>query len=174
MGALDGQWIALVVGDAIVPTGKRNRLAPQQPLDNSDRLRQPRHPGAGRIEAQPRLVVFGSHVSGAQAELKSAIGQEVDCRRLTGYQHRVAQVIVEHMRANLEACRRLGSADQRRHWRKKVCQVIGHIEHGVAEVLEFPGLLPPLGARGRAPDVHTETEGLHRMPPLLPTQYADT
>src|SRR5215470_19429630 len=83
MGALDGQRIALVVGHAIGPTGKRHRLTLQQPLDNSDRLRQPRYPGTGRIEAQPRLVVFGSHVSGAQAELKSAIGQEVDRRRLT-------------------------------------------------------------------------------------------
>jgi hypothetical protein len=111
MGALDGQRVELVAGNVIVLPDKRDWRACEQPLDDGDRLRQPRHPGACRIEAQPCLGVFGLHVPGAQAELEPAIGQEVDRRGFTCHQHGVAQVVVEHIGANPEACRCLGSAN---------------------------------------------------------------
>lgn len=103
-----------------------------------------------------------------QAELEPAIGQEVHRRGLTRHQHGVAEVVVEHMRADPEACRRLCGADQRRHRRQEVGEVIGYGQRRVAEVLERAGLLGPLGPRARARrSPRTETASFDRVHGLV-------
>jgi hypothetical protein len=76
-----GLW--RISSHAIVPTGEGDLLTFEQTLDNGDCLGQPLDPGASRIEAPPRLIVLGLHVSSAQADLEPAIGQEVHRRGLT-------------------------------------------------------------------------------------------
>ena len=115
------------------------------------------------IEGEPRLVILGLHVPGAHAELKPTVGQKIHRRGLARDQHGVAEVIVQHVRADLEALRRLGGGDERRHRGEDVSEVIGYGQRGVAEILELAGLVCPLGPRGRAPNIHAEPERLHRQ-----------
>jgi hypothetical protein len=79
---------------------------------------------------------------------------------------------VQHVRADLEALRRLGGGDERRHRGEDVSEVIGHGQRGVAEILELAGLVRPLGPRGRAPNVDAEPERLHRQDTLGPQMSA--
>jgi hypothetical protein len=57
-------------------------------------------PRASPTEAQPDLIIFGLHAAGAQAELKPSVCQEIDRCGFTRYEHRMAEIVVEHVRSN--------------------------------------------------------------------------
>src|SRR5207245_10825487 len=48
-------------------------------------------------------------------------------------------------------------------------ETIRHGQRRAAKVFELARLVHPFGPRSRAPDDHTETEGLHRQGPLSST-----
>jgi hypothetical protein len=88
-------------------------------------------------------------------------GQQIDGRRFARRQHRMAEIVVEHVGAEPEGRRRLGRTDQGGHRREEIGEVIGHGQRVVAEAFELTGLLDPFGARARRPDIHAEPERLH-------------
>jgi hypothetical protein len=133
MRPLDGQPVDLVPGDAVMPTGKSERLAAHQLFDDRQGSGEAFNPGASAIEAQPRLMVFGLDVPSPQAELQATFAQEVDGRRLTRHQHRMAEIVVEHIGAEPKGGCRLGGADKRGHWRQEIAEVVGDRQHVIAE-----------------------------------------
>lgn len=141
MGPLDRKRLDRVTGHAIMATGERDPLAFEQPLDDGDRLCQPFDPRASRVESQPRLVVFGLDAPRAQAELKPPLGKQVDRRRLARDQHGMAQVVIEHVRADPKISCRLGSADQCRHRRHKIGEMIGNRQGVVTQILNLASRL---------------------------------
>jgi len=48
----------LQIRDGVMAAGERHALPGEQPLDDRDRLFEPRDPRAGRVEADARLVVL--------------------------------------------------------------------------------------------------------------------
>ena len=146
---------------AVVLTGESDLFAAQKALDNGDRLCQPVDPRGSVVKGQPRLLIFGLHVPGTQSEHETTSRQEVDCRSLSRHQHRVAEVIVEHVGTDPESRRCLSGADERRHWREEVSEVIGDGQRIVAKALNLAGFLHPFDPRARGPDIHAEPERRH-------------
>ena len=130
----------------IVVALERHRVAAQQALHDGDGLAQPRHPHAAPIERQPRLVVLRLHVAGAEAELQPPVGEQVHQRRLARQQHRMAEVVVEHERADAQPRGGGGRGDDSRHRREYLGEVIGHGQRGIAERLRAAGGVRPRGA----------------------------
>src|SRR6266542_5557478 len=161
MRLLDGQRMDFVLRHSIVLTDERDLLTREQALDDDGRLRQPLDPCAAWIEAQAGLLVFGLHVPGAKTEFQSTVGQEVHGGGFARHQHGMAEVVVEHRRTDPDGFRRGCGADQRRHRREHLGEMIRHGQRRVAEVFDLASLVYPFRPRFPAPDDHSEPEGLH-------------
>jgi hypothetical protein len=108
MRLLDGERRDPMAGDLIVSAGKGDFLTLKQTFDHAHRLGEPLDANSAGFEAQPGLVVFRFDAAGAEAELQPPVGQQVDRRGLARDQHRVPQIIVQHIRAEPQPSRRRG------------------------------------------------------------------
>jgi hypothetical protein len=73
----------------------------------------------------------------------------------------MAQVVVQHVGADTEGFRRFCGADQRRHRRDAIGQVIGQGQRVITEGLDLAGLLRKFGPRLRMPDAYTKPKRPH-------------
>ena len=163
MRPLDGKRMDRVAGDAVVLAGEVDLGPAEQALDDRNRLGEPLDPDASSIEAEPDLIVLDSHVTRAQPQLEPSIRQEVHRRRLSREQHGMAEIVVDHVRADPESCRRVRGAHHRRDCRQHGGEVVGHQEHGVAQRFDLARFVLPLGSRLRVSDIDSESERLHRL-----------
>ena len=72
----------------------------------------------------------------------------------------MAKIVVEYVGGDAEMCRRRRGADQCRHRRHQVGEMIGHRQRAVTQILDLAGLLRPLGSRSGGPNAHAEPERL--------------
>ena len=115
----------------------------------------------GRSSGKPGCLVVRGHPPGAEAELEAAAGEEVEGGRLLRDHDRVAVVVGQHHRPDV----------QRAWWRRRppsargagpaLVEVVGHGERRPAEVLDLAGQRGPAAPVGRAPALEAEAERVH-------------
>ncbi len=80
---------------------------------------------------------------------------------LTGQQDGMAQVVIEHVRADPKVFGRFCGTEQRRHRSKKIGEMIGDGQNTEAELFDLSGLFHPFGPRFCARDVYAESKWFH-------------
>src|SRR5205823_10049129 len=86
MRPLDRAGINGMPRDSIVLTDERDLRPAEQALDDRHRLGKPLEPDPSTLEGQPRLVVLGAHVPGAEPKLEPAVAQQIRRRSLTRHE----------------------------------------------------------------------------------------
>ena len=131
---------------------ERQAFLGEEAAHDLHRLGQSLQARARRIECQARLEVVGLEPAGAEAKLQAPAGQRVDRRRFFGQRGRMAEVIVEHDRAESDARSDRGRGHQRGQRRELFAEVVGHDQRVEAEVFGTAGEVLPLAQR--APKIH--------------------
>ena len=135
---------------------ERHRLAGEQALDDGDGFGQPVDAGTAGSKGMPACSYSRAHVARADAKLEAAIGEQVHGGGLARDERRMAEVVVEHQRADAQARGRLRRRDERHQRREEGGEVVRQEQGGVAELLGPARLRLPLLPRPRRP--HTDTE----------------
>ena len=90
------------LGHPVVLAVERERAVGEEPLEDRDRLREPRDAHAGAVERHAGLLVVGGHPARADAELEPAVGEQVERAGLACEHDRVLVVVAEHERADAQ------------------------------------------------------------------------
>jgi hypothetical protein len=99
-------------------------------------------------------------VASADADLEAAAAQVVQAGQFPRQVDRVVEVVVEHQRADAQACRAVGHRHERRERRPALQDVVPGREDVEAGVLGRLGLRAQLLGRAR-PDLQPEAEAAH-------------
>ena len=128
---------------AVVRAVDVDGLAGQERPDHVHRLDQPVDAGCAGVEPQARGVILRFHVPRAEAQLEAASRNRRDGGGLACGVDGVAQVVVEHQRAGVQARRRARGGRGTRERRQRSDEMIGnrqHVEpgllHGTREIAE--------------------------------------
>lgn len=100
------------------------------------------------------------HVAGADAEFEAAVREEIDGGCFAGEECRVAEVVIEHQRANPQPFGRVGGHGETGERWEEFEQVVGGKEDVVAEVFRLASERLPGLAAGRGPHGDAEAEGV--------------
>jgi len=126
MGFLDGMNSDRVAANPVVPTRKGDFFTSEQTFDYGQRFGEPINPDCSTIKSETRFVIFRSNTAGAQAKFKTSVRQEIDCRGFTRDEYRMAEVVIENIRADPKMFGCLGGTDQCWYWRDEVGEMIGN------------------------------------------------
>jgi hypothetical protein len=147
----------------------RDRVPDMEAPDDAHCFLEPRGSGRPRVErdADPQVLVLGP--SGADAELHTTVGQDVDLGSLTGQEHRMTEVVVVHVAT--QAQRRRHDGGCRESWRADggVVKVISDEQGREPEPFDPSNVLSPATPRSvsatsgdRAEPQRTRCDGSNR------------
>ena len=129
----------------------------QQPPHDGRRLGESFDSDRRRVEPDAGFVVLGLHVSRAETELEPRVRQQTERRRLAGDDDGVAEIVVQHERADAQMLRRAEcDAGCRERRQRTVHEVIGDVQCVEPDGLGTTGggdpLLRVAGERTRDPE----------------------
>ena len=122
-------------------TREAERSVGEQPAEDGDRLGHPLDPHARRVELQADRPVLGLVPAGPDPDVEPAVAEDVERREVLGHDGRVAQVVVEHERADAEPFGRHRGGGEHRDRRKLRLQVVVDAEMRVADGFGRPGMV---------------------------------
>ena len=114
--ASTGTGVPAAPRDAVVVPGEGGAAVAPHGAHDLEALGQAGHAHRRRLHRDARLLVVGRHPAGADAELEAAAGDDVEGGRLLGQDDRVAEVVVEHERADPQRRGGLRRDGERRPW----------------------------------------------------------
>ena len=161
MRFLDRMRRDAVPRDLVMASGEGDLITLEQFSDDANRLGEPLDPNAPRIEAEPGFVIFRFDAAGPEAELQSAVAQQIDGRRFARNQHGMTQIVIENIRADPQPGCRFGGRHHGRHRRDAVGQVVRKGQSVIAERLDFSRLVRELSPRRDMPDADAEPKRSH-------------
>ena len=133
MRSLDGLRLAVEVGDRVVAAREAERPVGEQPAEDGDRLGHPLDAHAGRVELQADRLVLGFVPAGPDPDVEPAVTDDIERREILGDDGWVAQVVVQHERADAEPFGRDRGGSEHRDRRKLRLQVVVDAEMRVAD-----------------------------------------
>jgi len=107
---------------------KRHASTGEEPLDDLQCLRQAVDANAGCVERYARLFVVRRHPAGAQPEIETAVGQQVQRCRFLCQDDWVTVVVVEHQRTDPQPGRRVGRGHEGGDHPQLVAKVIRDVQ----------------------------------------------
>ncbi len=137
---------------------ERHVLTAEQRFHHPHRLRQTRDAHRRGVESDPGPFVLRRGMARADSELEPAVRDGVERGGLVREHERIAEVVVAHERAQLQAagCRR--GRGQRGERRDELVEMVGDGQHVEAEVFHPAGRLGPVGCGSHR---HPEPKGAH-------------
>src|SRR5207302_251544 len=148
-GPLHRQRPTAVLASGVVSAVEAERLAAPGAPNELDGLLQPRDAHAGVVEADSRLGIVAHVPTGADAQLETPVGEEVDRRRVLREHEWMTEVVAGHESADAERRRRLGSRCKSRKRRELSSEVIRDKKYVVPSRLRSRRGFTPLGSRVR-------------------------
>ena len=142
--------------------GEARALVRPQAPDDRDRLLEASDAQAGPVVAHSGLVVVGLHPSGAEPELVTSLGEELDRRGGLGQHDRMPVVDAVDQRSHPELARDGRDRGQGRRGLPLRREVVGAEDTGVPERLPVLDRAHPV-VGGQRPELDAEAEGMARV-----------
>ena len=158
--SLDRSGIGRLAIELVVRALEVDCLAIEQSPQDHYRFFETRHPDRRRVELEPNPFVLGEAMTGTQAELQPAVGQQINGRRIASEKSGMPEVVVEDHDPDPQ-CRVLGDRHQWGELRPALQQVINGGDHREAQVLGPLRCLDERSARLGLEDLEAEPERLH-------------